>query len=52
MEDMRTSGPEDETSSAKVQIGAELLCKSAKVEAEFSGDGWRPQVADGGRMYH
>ena len=35
--------------SAKVQIGAGLLCKGAKVEASVSGGGWRPRVAGGGR---
>ena len=35
--------------SAKVQIGAKLLCKSAKVRDNASGGGWRPRVAGGGR---
>ena len=38
-EDRRTRGPE--RVSAKVQIGAELLCKSAKVRDSVSGGRWR-----------
>ena len=34
--------------SAKVQIGAGLLCKGAKVEASVSGGRWQPRVAGGG----
>ena len=43
----RTRGPERDR--AKVQTGAELLCKSAKVNANTSGGRWRPQVAGGGK---
>ena len=38
--DTRARGPERDR--AKVQTGAELLCKSAKVNANTSGGRWRP----------
>ena len=41
---------------AKVQIGAMLLCKGAKVSDSFqaTGGGWQPRVAGGGvaRLLH
>ena len=60
-EERRAGRNEDKKGSAKVQIGAVLLCKSAKVVHEsieygvssigrgtISGGGWQPQVAGGG----
>ena len=50
-EGKRAGGHEDTRGSAKVQIGAELLCKSAKVKRGGMGRGivsggrWRPQMA-------
>ena len=36
--------------SAKVQIGAKLLCKGAKVRGNVSGGGWREETVFGSRV--